>query len=159
MSLLLHQIRQPRGQKIHGILPDLPCPIGTAMMFGFDPVRKQKKFELAHRRADGFLCEHLVSREAYDSAVERGLETPYYIGGYGSIECASELECEGSDYILTNPTMNGHLSLETKIGTWLSFRNGLFTVAEDGEPCHFQLLQLMNPVITGNLRIYVGASG
>ena len=63
------------------------------------------------------------------------------------------------DYILTKPTMSGHLSLATDKGTRLSFRNGLFTLAEDGERSHFQLLQIMKPVIAGNLRIYVGASG
>jgi hypothetical protein len=157
MSLLLHQIRQGHGQRISGILPDFPCPIGTALMVVFDPVRQQNKFELANKRADGFLCQNLLGRQAYDSAMANGLGCPYCVGGCGCIEGASLLECEGSDYINRDPTTNGHLSPVTKPGTPLSFRNGKFTVAEDTERSQFYLLGVMTPENKGNLRICVAA--
>jgi hypothetical protein len=136
----------------------MPCRIGAALMFVVDPITAKKKFELANGRADGFLDRESVSREVYDSLGEGGLEKPYYVGGEGCIEPASELDCEGSDYILTDSRVDGCLSSKTKLGTGLSFRNGLFSIAHERERPQFRLAQIMEPLIPGNLRIFVVAN-
>ena len=71
------------------------------------------------------------------SAIPVGTESPFQDGLEVTVEKAEEIEAEGSSYLLLSGV--GAITTATTVGTGLSFKNGLFYVAQGGDTTYYQL--------------------
>lgn len=159
MPSLLHQIRRSIGQTISGILPSTPYPIGTPMMIsGVNADTGAKTFALADKRVDGFLTRDSRAFPGLSDTEHLfgfGLETPFLAGFEGSLEMATELEVEGTDYIVTDTGVTGYMTANTAIDSDLAFYQGKFRVAQTNDVAQYRLKAIMTAKVSGNLRIFV----
>lgn len=162
------EIRRSLPGTISGILPAIALPIGKPLKIGSkDADTGINTFVVAAGRADGFLTKFSrVGEGATDAELaneslglgageDGNFVRPYVAGQPGSIELASEIECEGADYIYGSGT--GQVTSATAADTKLSFTNGLFYVAQSGDQAQWQLVKQMTPETAGQTRIYVKA--
>lgn len=146
---------------LQGILPNAAYPVGTAFkVASVDPDTGARTFALASGVADGFVMREIRvpadgingnPRTDTEILYNQGLETPFTAGREGTLEWGSEIEAEGTDYLLTSGT--GTITGGTAVGAKLSFLNGKFRVAQSGEYAQFRVVAQMTPITAGQVRI------
>lgn len=163
---ILQALGDGRGLR-SGILPNVAMPRGTALMIeSRDPDTQEITWALAEGRYDGFVSRDVrivtsgdrpesFGNPRTDSEIlwGEGLETPFRAGDRGTIELGKSLVVEGEDYLMTSGA--GAIDDETESGTLLSFENGKFCVAQEGQEASFRLTSQMSPEEEGEVRITV----
>jgi len=190
MPSSLHQIRRGEGHTVNGRLPSTPSPIGTPLGFSIIAADGDNTFGLANgavNSSTGFGSKVFIKARGFQTRDSRsfpgnsdtelafgfGVETPFLAGAEGSVEHGTDLDVEGTSYVLSAATVSypdatlvsadanasGYLlSSSTPAGTELCFRNGLFAAAAVGDYVEFTLDAVKTASVAGNLRIFATAT-
>ncbi len=129
-----------------------------------DPATQEITWALATGRFDGFISREVrvptsgdrptkFGNPRTDSEIlwNEGLETPFIAGREGTVEDAQSIVAEGEDYLVLSG--DGAIEDDTAAGTYLSFADGKFKVAEEGDEVSFRLTSQMTPIDDGEVRI------
>ena len=157
----LFEITRPGGQTTQGILPNVAASVGVAFMVSsVDADTGARTLALANGKADGFLVRDVRvptdgingnPRTDAEILYNEGLEVPFTGGREGTLEWGSEVEAEGTTYLLTSGT--GALSTGTAADVHCSFKNGRFYEAQSGDTAQFRVVAQMTPINSGAVRI------